>query len=57
MQCVRCIIYDKEYLLCTQITLNNKVFANCTTIGGLNQFWDAESRSETRFSPSNRVFD
>ena len=47
----------KEYLLCTQITLNNKVFANCTTIGSLNQFWDAESRSETRFSPSNRVFD
>ena len=39
------------------ITLNNKVFANSTTIGGLNQFWDAESRSEIRFSLSHRVFD
>ena len=39
------------------ITLNNKVFANSTTIGGLNQFWDAESGSEIRFSLSHRVFD
>ena len=26
------------------------VFANCTAIGGLNQFWDAESRYEIHFS-------
>ena len=30
--------------------------ANCTTIGSFNQFWDAESRSEIRFSLSHRVF-
>ena len=41
----------------TMITLSNKIFANCTKIGGLNQFWDAESRSEICFSLSHRVFD
>ena len=47
-----CTLYNvnKEYLFCTQITLNNKVFANCTTILG-------QSRSEIRFSLSHRVFD
>ena len=38
-------------------SLNNKVFANCTTICGLNQFWAAESGSEICFSLSHRVFD
>ena len=32
-------------------------FVNCTAIGGLNQFWFAESRSEIHFSRSHRVFD
>ena len=32
-------------------------YANYTTIGGPKQFWDAESKSEIRFSLSHRVFD
>ena len=32
-------------------------FVNCAVICGLNQFWDAESGSEIRFSLSHRVFD
>ena len=32
-------------------------FVNCATICGLNQFWDAESKSEVRFSLLHRIFE